>query len=128
MKALVSGRRPRSSTTGVSVSRSQASSAMPRYLSSRLPRPPRAACTREPAVTPARGRRSGLLHAPGRHDHPVLERCVLISPAPAGGNARDFVDDIQAGRDAAENGVAIVARTGIEEGVVGQIDEALRRL
>src|SRR5262249_11429281 len=71
---------------------------------------------------------SGLLRGP--FDHHVLRRHVLVKPLVARGHALDLVDDLRPARHAAENAVAPsfgVRRAIVEEGVVGNVDEELRR-
>src|SRR5215469_6825746 len=129
MMALVSGRSQRSSSTGVAVSSTQTSSAMPRYLTSTPPRRPR--CRSSPAPRAATCQMRGAVRSGGRHasrrlDHDVLERRVLVALARPGVDSRNPVDDVHAFTHAAEHRVTEVARAVVEKGVVGEVDEELR--
>src|ERR1700734_816466 len=106
MKALVSGCTTRSSTTGSADSTIAASTATAIHL------------RRRPGlrrIDPARG-----------DDGHILKRRVLILLASAGADGGDLVDDVDALRDAAEDGIAVLRLRMIEEGVVGEIYEELR--
>src|ERR1700756_3244685 len=117
MKALVRGRSQRSSSTGVTVISSHAESATRIHFSSRPATVPRCGS----GATLARGGAGGRRYAARGHDHDVLERRVLVALAPAGAHPCDLVDDVHPLGDAAEDRIAVVARTVIEEGVVLEV-------
>ena len=61
-------------------------------------------------------------------DHDVFNRHVAVEAARGGANASDRVNDVLAGDDAAEDGIAPALRRGrgvVEEVVVGDVDEEL---
>ena len=66
----------------------------------------------------------------GLFDHDVVNRHVTVEAVRGGGNAGDFIDDVLAGRDLAEDGVAPTLRVRsrvVQEVVVDDVDEELGR-
>ena len=66
----------------------------------------------------------------GLFDHNVIDGDVTVEAMRGGGNAGDFIDDVLAGRDLAEDGVAPALRVRsrvVQEVVVDDVDEELGR-
>src|SRR4051794_32155624 len=110
MNALYHGSIQRIATTGSAVTMTTAASATATHRASR---------PRQPFFTLLLARSLGDRHVGGRN--------VLVAAAIRGRHLGDLVDDVHAGGDLAEHGVAVVRRAGVvEELVVDQVHEELR--
>src|SRR5512145_1507379 len=123
MKALVGGSTQRNAITAAIVSAAQASVAMTIPRSSPRTRP------RVRFAIPPAARRALLrgCNAPGAGHDDRFVRHVVVTAVAAGLDRGDRVDDVHAVGDAAEYRVSRATTPRVEECVVDEVDEELRR-